>query len=218
MMKNKMRICSKRIIVCCLLLTMLIGNLPISVFATNSDYQKHTMTLNSNVVSYTGIALYAQENTFYIPIEDMAKLTRCEISTDGDCVTVKQGFNTGTFDYTQQLYIDLYNNVEVRILQISPGEYAVPAVMFLNYFGATAYIDGETLFVLMPVCTAWEALDIDYTNTSLNISDMYDNVEAHLWIDLINEFIIGDLQSEYGYMLDAYDAVMEVKMEENEAV
>ena len=217
MMKSNMRACGNRIIAFCLLLTLIIGMLPINAFATNSEFHKQTMTLNSNVSSDMTVELYEHENMFYISIEDMGKLTRCQVKTDGDCITVQQGFNSGTFDYSDQLYSDMYNDVSFDILRISDGEYAVPALMFLNYFGATAFIDDDTLFAFMPVCTAWEALNINYSNTLLNLNDVYD-VESHLWWDLVNELLIGEMKSEIGYMRDAYNAVMNVDMEGNEAV
>ena len=151
----------RRLVSVCLLVCLcfsMLGQSTFEVHAEEKDFKKVTFSLDSNVVEKSSIDLYLYEDVYYIAIDDLCSLTRCSQSKENEIISIRQGFWSTKFDIGNQTFDDEYQKVDTTILEIEENKYAVPAVMFLNYFKATAYTKGDKLYCKMPEFTAWEAL------------------------------------------------------------
>lgn len=185
------------------------------------DYSEILYSLNADEVDDTSIDLYNYENTLYISIADLCSLTRCRWSEEDGIITVTQGIMNVEFDVEAQTVADGFQSTDITILEIASGQYAVPALMFLSYFKATAFMDNDTLYCRMPSCTAWEALDVDYANTLVDIYDLYGGetgVENSMKLDLIMEWIMGNLSTSDGYVNDAFVDALAVNLYDYKSV
>mgnify|MGYP001851708203 CR=1 FL=1 len=184
-------------------------------------YSEKTYSLNSDETDNAVIDLYVYEDVPYITISDLCTLTRCEQSEDNGVVTVSQGIFSGEFNIDAQTFDDSFQTVDITIFDTGNGNYAVPALMFLSYFKATAFLSGDTLYCRMPPCTAWEALDVDYENTKVNIYDLYGgegNVTASMAMDIIMDLIMGNLSTSDGYLSDAFVNALSVDLSKYDSV
>ena len=192
------------------------------VHAQENNFKKVTFSLDSNVIHNSSIDLYLHEDVYYISIDDLCSLTRCSQSEEDGIISINQGFWSAEFDINAQTFDDEYQKVDTTILEISKNKYAVPAVMFLNYFKASvAFIEGNKLFCKMPEFTAWEALDVNFRDTLIDIYELYGgegNVELSLWLDIIMDFIMGDMADSEKYLSDAFVAALEVEINDNDSV
>lgn len=187
----------------------------------STDYSEKKYSLNSDEVDATSIVMYMYDNIPYISIDDLCSLTRCEQSIENDVVTVTQGIFSVEFDTEAQKFDDGFQNTNLIILETGNDQYAVPALMILSYFKATAFLSGNTLYCRMPPCTAWEALDVDYENSLVNIYDLYGgegNVTAAMAMDIIVDLIMGNLSTADGYLNDAFVNALSVDMSKYDAV
>ncbi len=206
----------KRSIVIYILISLCIYMLGMSVsviYASEDNFEEVILSLNSNVIDDTSISLYLYEDTHYITIDDLCALTRCSQYAEDDTISVTQGFWNAKFDIKNQVFYDGYQTVDIIILEVSENKYAVPALMFLSYYKAIAFIEGRTVYCRMPECTAWEALDIDYDNTLLDIYELYggeSNVTFSLTLDIIMDLIGKDNSSSDDYLNDAFFSALKV--------
>lgn len=208
----------KRLISCCIALVLLLSSIGISetnAYAAENDFEEVTLLLNSTVTDDSSIDLYLFDSIHYITIDDLCLLTRCSQSIDGDVISVTQGFWSVTFDVEKQQFDDGYQSVPTTILKVSENEYAVPALMFLSYFKAIAFIENDTLYCRMPEFTAWEALNVDYSNSLVDIYELYGgegNVTFSLTLDIIMDFIMGDMSTSDDYLSDAFLEALKVDL------
>lgn len=204
----------------CLCFSML-GQSTFEVHAEEKNFKKVTFSLDSNVVEKSSIDLYLYEDVYYIAIDDLCSLTRCSQSKENEIISIRQGFWSTKFDIGNQTFDDEYQKVDTTILEIEENKYAVPAVMFLNYFKATAYTKGDKLYCKMPEFTAWEALDVNYEDTLIDIYELYggeDNVAFSLTLDIIMDFITGDMANSEKYLSDAFVEALEVTVNDRDSV
>lgn len=145
-------------VVFCMLFSLCYGrNMP--VLAADGGLQKVTLSLNSNTSDSASIDLYLRDSVHYITIDDLCTLARCTQSVEGSRLSVAQGIRRVELDPQNQRFEDGCQEGELLIPEVSEGEYAVPALLFLSYFKAAAFIRDETLYCRMPQFTVWEALD-----------------------------------------------------------
>lgn len=214
----------KRCLFLCIVIAILlsiIGICGINAHATENDFEEVTLSLNSNVADDFSINAYLCDSIHYITIDDLCSLTRCSQSTKGDTISVTQGFWSVTFDTENQRFDDGYQSVSITILEVSANEYAVPALMFLSYFKAIAFIKDDTLYCRMPEITAWEALNIDFGNSLVDIYELYGgkgNVTLSLTLDIIMDFIMGDMSTSDEYLSDAFLNALKVNLYDYDSV
>ena len=126
-------------------------------------------------------------------------MTRCTQQTDGDIISVTQGSWSVTFDIGKQQFDDGYQSAPTTILKLSENKYAVPALLFLNYFKASACIENGTLY------TAWEALYTDDSDTLTDIHTLCDDEGNKIFSSTSNAS-----SAEDAYLHDAYLAALRV--------
>ena len=200
----------------CLVLALLfssIGFKGIVVYAVENDFEKVSLALSSNVVDDDTIDLYLLDTVYFITLDDLCRLTRSTKSVDGDVISITQGIWHAEFDTARQTFDDGYQTVDITVLEISKDKYAVPALMFLNYYKAIAWVENDVLYCEMPNCTAWEALALDYSNSLVDIYELYGgegNVELSLTLDIIMDFIMGKNPSTEKYLKSAYYEALDV--------
>ena len=161
------------------------------------------------------IDAYLCDSTYYITTEDLCTLSRCSQTIDGDIISINQGFWWTTFDVEKQQFDDGYQTVAIKILEVENNQYAVPALVFLSYFKAAAFIEGDTLYCRMPEITAWETLNVDFGNSLVDIYELYGgegNVELSLTLDILMDFIMGNMSTSDEYLSDAFLAALQVDM------
>ena len=214
----------RRLVSVCLLVCLcfsMLGQSTFEVHAEEKDFKKVTFSLDSNVVEKSSIDLYLYEDVYYIAIDDLCSLTRCSQSKENEIISIRQGFWSTKFDIGNQTFDDEYQKVDTTILEIEENKYAVPAVMFLNYFKATAYTKGDKLYCKMPEFTAWEALDVNYEDTLIDIYELYGgegNVAFSLTLDIIMDFITGDMANSEKYLSDAFVEALKVTVNDRDSV
>lgn len=208
----------KRLISICTVLALLFSTidiLRITAHAAENNFEEVTLSLNSSVVDDSSIDLYLYDSVYYISIDDLCSLTRCSQTFDRNIISVKQGFWSASFDVASQTFDDGYQTVDTSILKVSEDTYAVPALMFLSYYKAIAFIENDTLYCRMPEYTAWEALDVDYGNSLVDIYELYGgegNVTLSLTLDIIMDFIMGDMSTSDDYLNDAFLTALKVDL------
>lgn len=208
----------KRLISICTVLALLFSTidiLRITAHAAENNFEEVTLSLNSSVVDDSSIDLYLYDSVYYISIDDLCSLTRCSQTFDRNIISVKQGFWSASFDVASQTFDDGYQTVDTSILKVSEDTYAVPALMFLSYYKAIAFIESDTLYCRMPEYTAWEALDVDYGNSLVDIYELYGgegNVTLSLTLDIIMDFIMGDMSTSDDYLSDAFLTALKVDL------
>ena len=147
-------------VVFCMFFSLCYG-MDMPVLAADGGFQKVTLSLNSNTSDSASIDLYLRDSVHYITINDLCTLARCTQSAEGSRLSVAQGIRRVELDPQNQRFEDGCQEGELLIPEVSEGEYAVPALLFLSYFKAAAFIMDETLYCRMPQFTAWEALDTE---------------------------------------------------------
>ncbi len=201
--------------------------LSINVYAfqkDSSELEEKKFNLISNVISEDNITLYQYQDEYYISVEDLCDLTRCTYSVEDGVITLIQGFWGAEFDYDEQTFRDGEQIINTHIFKLSGKDnYAIPVLEYLLYFKSSiAYIKDDTLYCTMPEFTAWEALDIDYENTLIDIYELYGGegyVTFSLTLDILMDFILGDMPANSDmYVKDAYDAALTVNLSKYEAV
>lgn len=208
----------KRLISICTVLALLFSTidiLRITAHAAENNFEEVTLSLNSSVVDDSSIDLYLYDSVYYISTDDLCSLTRCSQTFDRNIISVKQGFWSASFDVASQTFDDGYQTVDTSILKVSEDTYAVPALMFLSYYKAIAFIENDTLYCRMPEYTAWEALDVDYGNSLVDIYELYGgegNVTLSLTLDIIMDFIMGDMSTSDDYLSDAFLTALKVDL------
>ena len=151
----------------------------VPVRAADGTFQKVTLSLNSNASDGASIDLYLRDSVHYIAIDDLCTLARCSRSADGGLISVAQGIRRVEFDPGQQRFTDGCQEGELLIPEVADGEYAVPALLFLNYFKAAAFIKDGTLYCRMPRFTAWEALDTERNeDREAGIRSLYEDLHS----------------------------------------
>lgn len=217
-MRTQIKLNLKQLTSLCIALAMMfstIGIIRTVAYAAENDFEEVTLSLNSTVVNDSSITLYLCESVHYISIDDLCELTRCSKSVEGNTISVTQGFWSAIFDVEEQLFDDGYQSVATTILAVSADEYAVPALMFLSYFKAIAFIENDTLYCRMPEFTAWEALNVDYSNSLVDIYELYGgegDVIFSLTLDIIMDFIMGDMSTSDDYLSDAFLEALKVDL------
>lgn len=223
-MKTKTKLFFIRLTSLCLVfalcLAMLFTSVPVA-YAAENDYEKITLSLNSNENKSKTIDLYEFDSVYYITIDDLCSLTRCTASMDGNVITVTQGFWCTEFNVEKQTFTDSCQVVDTIILKTSRNEYAVPALVFLEYFKATAYVADGILFCITPEFTAWEALNVDYSSSMVDIYELYGGegkVTFSLFCDILMDFILSGTPNSDDYLIDAFNAALSVNLYDSEAI
>lgn len=178
--------------------------------------EKYYYALNSDIMERDTILLHEYNGVVYININDLCSLTRSTLTYENNIFTVTQGIWDVTFDYEQQQFSDGWQTVEICLINTGTY-YLVPAIEFLTYFGANITIDKgkNTVYCIMPECTAWEALAIDYKNTLVNIYDLYGgegNVKLSLTLDILMDFILNGTPNSDDYLLDTYNEALSINL------
>lgn len=194
---------------------------PVSVFAEEIG-EKFYYKLNSNIMERNSILLYEYDGTIYIVMEDLCSLTRSKSQLEGQVFTVTHGILNTTFDYEQQQFSDGWQTVETKLIN-TDSYYLVPAIEFLSYFGANVDIDrtNETLYCFMPDCTPWEAMNVDYENTLVDIYELYggkENVELSLTLDILLDFFLNGTPNGDEYLIDAYNSALSINLSDFDSI
>lgn len=211
-----------RSVIALIMMAILCTNITLSVSATsvaqteNNTGEKYYLDLNSNTMERDTILLHEYDGTIYIIINDLCSLTRSTSTFENDVFTVTQGFWNVTFDYAQQQFSDGWQTIDTQLINTGTY-YLVPAIEFLTYFGANVQIDKENniFYCLMPECTAWEALAIDYESTLIDIYDLYGgegNVKFSLTLDILMDFLLNGTPNNDDYLLDAYNESLSINL------
>ncbi len=214
----------KQVLSICLVVSLLcsmLGICGIPVYAAENTFEEVSLSLNSDQVDDSSIGLYMHNEEYYISIDDLCALTRSSQKTDGESVSVTQGFWMATFDFESQVFYDRFQSVDIAILEVGKGKYAVPALMFLSYYKAMTVIKDNTLYCRMPAYTAWEALNVDYANSLVDIYELYGgegNVTFSLTLDILMDFIMGENPTTEKYLKSAYYKALDVDMYSYNAV
>lgn len=228
-MKRKIDCTWKRCISAVLILTLLVVSVNISslsIYAEviDNSFEKVTFSLNSDMVEDSSIDLYYKDSIYYITTTDLCRLTRCKqfIDEEKGVISITQGIWKTEFDIMNQTFEDGCQTINTTILEVSSNELAVPALMFLNYYqAAEAFIKDETLYCRMTGFTAWEALDVDYDNSLIDIHKLYGgkgNIIFSLSLDVLMDFIMGDISTSNVYLSDALLTSLKVDISECDAV
>ena len=223
-MRTQIKLHLKRLISLGIAFALLLSTIGISgtiAYAAEDDFDEVTLALSSNVVNDDTIDLYLLDEVHYISIDDLCRLTRSTKSVDGDVISVTQGMWRAEFDTASQTFNDGYQMVDITVLQISKDDYAVPALMFLSYYKAMAMIRNDVLYCDLPAYTAWEALDLDYSSSLVDIYELYGgegNVELSLTLDILMDFIMGKNPTTEKYLKSAYYEALDVDIYSNDAV
>lgn len=223
-MRNLLSSTVRKLISFLLAAALVIGNFNFCCAAAGSEeenFKRTSLLLNSNTADKTSINAYLYKSTYFITIDDLCLLTRSSQTVNGDLISVVQGFWSVTFDVQNQLFYDGWQSVSVTILKISNEEYAIPALLFLNYFKAFAFIENDVLYCRMREFTAWEALDVDFNNSLVDIYELYggeNKVEFSLAKDIIIDFIMGNASSADSYLQDAFCCALGVNLNDYDAI
>lgn len=201
-------------------LIIVVMSTSIPVYAKKNNFKEIVLKLNDGqeIQNDKYIATYLNEDDgeYYISIDDLCELARCEKSVDGDIITVRQGVWYPKFNVKEETFDDGYQNVNVTILKVDKDEYAVSAIMFLYYFKAiSAIIDDKTLYCRMPATTEWETLDVDYGSTQVDTKKLYGgkvNVVLSLTLDIIADLVMGEFGGGDAYYQDAYNETLSVDL------
>ncbi len=191
------------------------------IVTATGKYEKITYSLNSDEVSDASIGLYVYDEILYITVEDLCALTRSEYSEKDGVITIQQGVHTVDLDTGTQTFSDGFQDVSLTILNVDHATYAVPALQFLSYFKATAFVYEDTLYCRMPSFTAWEALGVDYDDSLVDIYELYggkNTVTFSMCLDIIVDFVMGNASTSDGYLNDAFVEALEVNLSEYDAV
>lgn len=189
-----------------------------SIISADEEIESFTLELYSNVYGAGDyIDVYESDGEYFISVEDLAFLTRCQIDDNNSSCSLTQGIWSVTIDFEKRLFDDeVYQPSEISIHTINNIR-VVPAVELMSYFGAT-YIKVDLkngrFYCLMPNYTAWEALDVDYNLTLKN--SMADKTTKIF--NVLTEMIMGDATTAGGYRKRAYNEVLAVDMMSNEGV
>ena len=194
----------------------------IPICADEGNPTKKAFALKSNSTKANTVDLYQYGSTYFILLDDLCTLTRSQNYVDpfGNA-SVRQGYWTVNFDYNSQIFDDGYQKIPETILAVGDGLYAIPALKYLVYFKAAAWFDGDTLNCIMPELTEWEALYVDYNDSLIDVNKLYggeSNVDLQIFLDLLNEFILGEMPSMNGLMGDVYLSALKVDIQDNAAV
>ena len=203
------------------LLFSMSGIYGITVNASENIFEEVSLSLNSDQVDASSIDVYICNGDYYISIDNLCELARCSQNIDDKIILVTQGFWTATFDFESQSFYDGYQTVPITILKVSENEYAVPALAFLSYFKLIAFIEDGTLYCRMSETTAWEALNVDFKNSLIDIYQLYGgegNVKLSLILDIIMDFIIGDMSTSENYLGDAFLSALKVNLYDYDSV
>lgn len=217
-MRTQIKLHLKQLISLSIVLSLMLATIGFSgtvAYAAENDFDEVTLSLNCTAVNDSSITLFLCDSVHYISIDDLCELTRCSKSVEGNTISVTQGFWRATFNIEAQLFDDGYQSVATTILEVSEDEYAVPALMFLSYFKAIAFIENDTLYCRMLEFTAWEALNVDYSNSLVDIYELYGgegNVTFSLTLDIIMDFIMGDMSTSDDYLSDAFLEALKVDL------
>lgn len=184
--------------------------------ASNDKVEEHNYNLNCNTIDCNTISLYEYNDATYITIDDLCPMTRSSFVYGNNTISVKHGILSTIFDYNNQEFSDGRQTVETKILNTGTY-YLIPALEFLTYYGANVKIDkiSNTFYCYMPECTAWEAMDIDYDNTLIDIYKLYGGKEKltfSLTLDIIMDFMFNGTPSIDGYMVDAYNKSLSINL------
>ena len=206
---NKYIRTSAKLLSCILSVLMLLSNLQPAIYAAentskNYTYETVTLALNSNEDNRSTIEMYYIGDVAFISIEDLCSLTRSQSSTKGNKINVSHGILTEcTFDPETETFTDHQQCVSVNIIPLPNGDYAVPALPFLYYYQATAWISDNTLYSNMPNFTVWEALDLDLNYSIVDYVGLFGGYESAKWsiiLSVINEFFLGKPMNWEKYM------------------
>lgn len=218
MVTKQIRLVLRRLLAILVVIAILlpvIASSGLTVHADEPKYEEVSFSLNSTVSDKQSITLYLYNSVYYLSIDDLCLLTRSSQIREGNIITVSQGMWHVTFDLEQNLFDDGYQTVNIEILNVSSNKWAVPAIMFLSYFKAAASIVDNTLFCRMPEFTAWEAMNVDFKDSAIDIYKLYGgkkNIEISLWCDILNDFIMGDMSTSDAYLDDAFLAALKVDL------
>lgn len=219
---NKMQIL-KRFLSILVLLSILILQFQYTatVYAENK-WEPVTLTLSSMDSENETIDLYISEDRYFITIEDLCALTRSTYNEQEDgSIMVVQGFWGARFYPEKQLFDDDYQQMDIPILEVEDHRYAVPALMFLNYFNSDAAIKGDTLIANLPEFTAWEALDVNLNDTLFNADTFFGgnaNVNLLLVCDILLECFLGDMKSGNGYCIEAFNEASGINLDDYSSI
>lgn len=213
-----------------LCLSLLLGQIT-PVNATNTEqYVTFDVPIISNECpDQTSVVFYGYDGSYYLSIQDIAKLTRFEIFDEDEyAIWLMQGERIVSISKEDGSLLDC-NYIEQGTIPIKyyDGQYLLEGIPMLTYLGATCNTPGDGyLHVMMPWITFWEALMPEYEDYCFDINGMYGG-ETSVKVTVICDIIAELMDTTDGGILPAgkderYEnalyAALDVDMNEYEGV
>lgn len=172
-----------------------------SVFAIDTttdsaDTQIYSVPVISNEYDDTYVTFYDIEGKYYLSFDDIKEFTRFELKETDTTINLTQGLRELVIEKKSGHLIDcdLVDQGNINIKQYN-GEYLCEGIPMLIYLGAACALkDNQTLEVMMPTITIWEAIMPDYLDYYFNIEELYngeDNIKISLAFDIISDIFDG---------------------------
>ncbi|MDR1328442.1 MAG: hypothetical protein LBK23_02445 [Oscillospiraceae bacterium] len=163
------------------------------------------------------LMIYVREGAqpdIFVPIDTAARLTRCTVSSDGDRYTLShaKGMRAITIDLNAETLTEggaTYNIEAER----HNGIAMVSMYPLLTYLGAVCEVKNDTLSVVMPQSTFWEAYSF-ILEKKMNVS-LYSDSDRNIRVvcDLLIDFIFPSGRNPIEILLEGEserDAIYEV--------
>ncbi|OLN31726.1 stalk domain-containing protein [Desulfosporosinus metallidurans] len=186
-----MRIYSKVVSILLIFALFIVG---FPAFPTNADEElkEYSLKLIGTSISDENVSVFQANGRMMMSIKDVAKITRCELNSQGDVFTLKhaKGLRTIKLDVGKQTLTENGEEYKIYIVR-HDNTILVPVYSILTYLGAYCSTDSAnaSLIVCMPLQTFWEA----YAFTSeqkMNVTNYSDTTKnIRVVCDLIVDFL-----------------------------
>jgi hypothetical protein len=174
-----------------LIVALLTIILPVpTIYAANELKEYSIEVVGTNGYS-ENVPLFLINNKIMIPIKTVAKITRCELSINGDEYVLKhaKGIRTIKLDANKQTLTENGESYKTYIVEHN-GTILVQAYTILTYLGANCRVDNSSssLMVYMPLRTFWEAYEFTYEKKMNVISYGSNTKNINVACDLMVDF------------------------------
>jgi hypothetical protein len=176
-----------------------------------------TVKLHSTEIADGALTIYIREGTpsdVFVPIDTAARLTRCSVTADGDRYTLShaKGIREIIIDLGAKTLTENGFTYGIEAAR-QDGTALVSMYPLLVYLGAVCEVENDTLLVIMPQSTFWEAYSFTLEK-KMNVS-LYSESDRNLRValDLIVDFMSPSGQNPIEILLwgeSERDAVYEV--------
>jgi hypothetical protein len=184
-----------------------------------SEAKRYSINLASTELGKASLYIYVQDDTVFMDLDDVIKMTRTTKEVKDNIITLKHGTRSITLDTSAQTLEESELSIKVNDYKIlnTSNKILVPAFSLLTYLGAKYSMKGDLLYVSMPAYTLWEATDFDTSKYNVDISQIWGSekdIETRLYCDVIMQMIYGvGVFGSVDYIIkDAMYSVLDVDM------